>query len=552
MGLGLVSEGIFLETKNFTQMDDQELMQLLVAENLGAWSELVKRYGNLVYTIAYQVLNNSSDTEDAVQNTFVRLKIYSGKFDHSLPLKPWLSQIASGEAIRIYNKKRNINKKESSRMEPQNYSIPSTKQDVSEVAAQKEIEVMVKKAIELLPELSRVAITLYYVGGMSQTEIAKELGLSQFSISEKIKIGLEKVKMHLKKAGVHASVVISPMLVQESLSAGSFPIELSQKLTNSLPTKVQIASIEATKAKVGFWNAKTKVMVLALSSSVMVLGGILFYMHSQKTLAPVQQISKNNKKKLIILGTDKPETESMEVPIVVNKFQPLVYNDFIPVSIKFVAFKKSLNMPDVVEGNAQIIGGKSNWKIGKYKNNNDYIYRDLISGLDELDGFYFNQSFKQPYLFKGKIKINSNRNKITLLMSTPVKEESLFHEINPKDPDKFAYSRLTCQISKLEGDKGNLIDFKIYIWMFEGKLISASFIKCVGFPESMLTRSIEIFHEEFKIGIISNGMVEIYNAEFCPLPVDWECQMAPEIKHRIKEIPKDFYDKPASKINQKK
>jgi RNA polymerase sigma-70 factor (ECF subfamily) len=546
MNLALVSEGMFLEAKTYPQMNDQELMQLLVAENLGAWSELVKRYGNLVYSIAYQVLNNSSDAEDAVQNTFVRLKIYSGKFDHSQPLKPWLSQIASGEAIRIYNKKKNINKKESSRMEPQNYSIPSPKQDVSEVAAQKEIEVMVKKAIELLPEISRVAITLYYVGGMSQTEIAKELGLSQFSISEKIKMGLEKVKLHLKKSGVHASIAISPLLVQESLSSGEFPIEFSQKLTQSLPTKVQIASVEATKTNVGFWSIKTKILVLILSSSVLILGGILYYFHSHKMAAPIQQLLESNKKKVIMLGAGNPESVPIEAPIEVNKFQPMSFHNFIPVGVKFVAFKKDLKMPDIVEGNAQIIGGISNWKIGKDKKNNNYAYRNIISGVDELDGFYFNQSFKQPYIFKGKIKINSNRNKITLLMSTPMKEES-FQEINPKNSDKFAYSRFTCQMSSLQGDKGNSLDYKVFIWVFNGKLVSATFIKCIGFPETMIVRSIPVFNEEFKVGFLSNGMLELSDAEFCPLPVDWDCQMAPEIKQRIKEIPKEFYEKTATK-----
>lgn len=195
-----------METRTISQIEDQKLMQSLVAENLGAWADIVNRYGHFVYTIAYRVLNNSSDTDDAVQNTFVRLKKYSGTFDPSQSLKPWLSQIASGEAIRIYNKNKNINKKESRRMEPQNYPAPSPKKDVSEMAAQKEVEAMVKNAIALLPESSRNAITLYYLGGMSQTEIAKKLGLSQFSISEKIKLGLEKVKLHLKNAGVHAPI----------------------------------------------------------------------------------------------------------------------------------------------------------------------------------------------------------------------------------------------------------------------------------------------------------------------------------------------------------
>lgn len=196
--MSLFIEGRSLEPLDLSLMNDQELMHLLLSENLGAWSEIVKRYGNLVYSIAYQILKNSSDTDDAVQNTFIRLKIYSKKFDQSLPLKPWLSRIASGEAIRLYNQKKTIHKKESGRMETQNYAIQSPKNEVSHSMEQKELEAMVKKAIELLPDLSRVAVTLYFVGGMNQTEIAEELGVSQFSISEKINSGLNKIKAYLK------------------------------------------------------------------------------------------------------------------------------------------------------------------------------------------------------------------------------------------------------------------------------------------------------------------------------------------------------------------
>lgn len=244
-------EGSILEPLDLTLMNDQELMQLLVEENLGAWSEIVKRYGNLVYSIAYQILKNSNDAEDAVQNTFIRLKIYSNKFDHSLPVKPWLSRIASGEAIRIYNQTKNIHKKESGRMETQNYLNHSQDSEVSSQMEQKELEVMVKKAIEMLPELSRVAVTLYYVGGMNQTEIAKELGVSQFSISEKINLGLSKIKAYLAKAGISASITLSPSLLQNSISSQTLPVSFIEKLSHSFPTQAQAAKINAASQVAG-------------------------------------------------------------------------------------------------------------------------------------------------------------------------------------------------------------------------------------------------------------------------------------------------------------
>ena len=531
---------------HYSEMDDQALMQLLVAENLTAWSELVRRYGNLVYSIAYQVLNNNSDTEDAVQNTFVRLKIYSAKYDPSMPLKPWLSQIASGEAIRIYQRKKNINKKESSRMEPKDYSIPSPKQDVSEVAAQKEIEVMVKKAIELLPELSRVAITLYFVGGMSQTEIAKELGLSQFSISEKIKYGLEKIKMHLKNAGVQASIVISPILVQESLSKGSLPLELSQKLSKCLPTQDQIANAQVINTKIGFWTLKSKLILASISSILIILGGTFYLTRAKKNASIISSNDIESKKKIIMLATGNAnsDTKSIQTISEENKFSELPFEGFIPVGIKYVEFKKDPNMPDIVEGNAEVLGAEMQWKILKNKSGKNIFTRNVISGKDELDGFYFKPEFTKPHIFKGSIKINSDKCKLTFLMSTPMKEEE-FHQINAKTSNKMVYSRKTAQVTTLQGYAGNKITFKIYVWIYNHQLFSASFIKCDGYPESMVARTIPVFNQDFKLGVISNGKVELYDVEYCPLDQNWDCRMSSDIQKRIKDIPKNFYDENA-------
>lgn len=553
MKLDLLSEGVFLETKSYSQMEDQDLMQLLVAENLGAWSELVKRYGNLVYTIAYQVLNNTNDSEDAVQNSFMRLKLYSSKFDPSLPLKPWLSKIASGEAIRIYNKKKNINKKESSRMEPQNFAIPSHKQDVSDVAAQKEIEVMVKKAIELLPEISRVAITLYYIGGMTQSEIAKELGLSQFSISEKIKLGLEKVKMHLKNAGVHASIVISPTLLQDSLTLNSLPQELGVKLAKSFPQEVTVVDA-SLKLKSGLTQLKIKGFAFWLIGglSVFFIGYALVKNNPQNKGVTSIQTTESAK-----INNDKPQQIFKE-----NVFYPLEFDSYIPVTTKFVKFKNADEI-EALEGDAQVIGtikdkkkiiqGDGNWIVNSNKTGELSLNR-IIASDTQMDGLYFNQDFYQPHIFKGTIKINSDKCKVFFIMSTPM-HESKFEQIDAKSNDEMVYARRTSNMTTLEAHNTNLIDFKIYIWYSEGKILSASFITCKGFPKAMVAKMLPMISDDYKFGILSNGKLELTKLEFCPLSKDWDYHSSQDINEKINEFPVGFFNgkvvKPKeSKLNQ--
>ncbi len=529
----MLIEGNLLESLDLSLMNDQELMQLLVEENLGAWSEIVKRYGNLVYSIAYQILKNSSDTEDAVQNTFIRLKIYSSKFDHSLPVKPWLSRIASGEAIRLYNQKKNIHKKESGRMETQSYTINSPKSEVSARMEQKELEVMVKKAIEVLPELSRVAVTLYFVGGMNQSEIAKELGMSQFSISEKINSGLEKIKAFLKKSGIHASIALSPSLLQESISSQILPVELTEKLTHSMPTKSQIANVQSANDLAGkSFVKKILTSYWFLSTCAILFTGIayLYFHNSNITITPTTNLPAAKKMEFVTNISDK-------------KFNDVDLKNYIPVYCKFVQFNKNDNLPDIIEGQAQVEGGEPKWKVTTNKKGLQSVVRDLDS-RDVLDGLYLREDFYRPQVFTGTIKVNSPRSKISFLMSTPMAEKK-FNAIGDIENKSFVYSRRTGNISAMQADAGNIIDFVIYLFPVENKLISISIVYCKGLDfSSVVTKQLEfVHHNSFKMGVISNGKVEISNFKQCDLGENWDYRREKNILDVSADLPKDFFDK---------
>ncbi len=518
-----------MEPLDLTLMNDQELMQLLVEENLGAWSEIVKRYGNLVYSIAYQILKNSNDAEDAVQNTFIRLKIYSNKFDHSLPVKPWLSRIASGEAIRIYNQKKNIHKKESGRMETQNYLNHSQDSEVSTQMEQKELEVMVKKAIEMLPELSRVAVTLYYVGGMNQTEIAKELGVSQFSISEKINLGLSKIKAYLAKAGISASITLSPSLLQNSISSQTLPVSFIEKLSHSFPTQAQAAKINAASqvaGKTGMKKIISSVYFIPIFTATVMLGGFFYwnFLAQTATTAPITITDRN----AITSQNDE------------KIFTPVNYKNYVPVTCKFVQFTKDSDMPDIVEGETQVLGGTPKWKVVTQKNGSQLIMRDS-NHRDELDGLYLNQDFTAAHVFRGKIHVNGPKNKISFVMSTPM-EERKFNDVNAKENGPMVYARRTANVSAMQAETGMTLDFFVYIFPYQNKFISVSIVDCAAVDyQSVVTKQISFIDSNFKFGVISNGKIQITQFQSSDLGKDWDYRQEKMLKNISAEYSEDFF-----------
>jgi RNA polymerase sigma factor (sigma-70 family) len=507
-------------TVKFTEQTDQELMQMLVNEDLAAWSEIVKRYGNLVYSIAYQILKNNSDTEDAVQNTFIRLKLYSNKFDPTLPLKPWISRIASRVAIRLYNKKKNIHKKESSKLDPQNYTLPL--QNVSEKMEQKELEQMVKKAIDLLPEISRMAVTLYYVGGMTQTEIAKELGVSQFSISEKIKSGLEKIKIYLTKSGVKVSIAVLPSFLEQSITMQSLPTSLAEKLTNAMPTKLQMASVEKESQIVGkiFFKKITTSAWFLMSSSILIIGGSYWYLSVSNKNANSATIQRNENDKI---------------------FLPVDFTNYFPVSYKPNEITREFDTPEVHFAMAQT-SSQPVWKILNQNSSGQSIVRDIIN-RDTYDGLYLKKNYAKPQIFSGTVKMNGNYidNRISFIMTTPTDEKKIF---DPNDKNsKIDFTRLVSKVTAMQAYHGVELDFLLYIFPFKNKLISISIVHFKGRDHrSLVTKQLPYTNKCFKLGFVSDSEVEVQNMKNCELEQNWNYQKEKEILEISKELPPNFFE----------
>ena len=59
-------------------------------------------------------------------------------------------------------------------------------------------EILLKKAIDNLNEREKIILSLRFMNGMTQTEVAKEIGISQAQVSRLEKGALDKVKSHRK------------------------------------------------------------------------------------------------------------------------------------------------------------------------------------------------------------------------------------------------------------------------------------------------------------------------------------------------------------------
>src|SRR5512134_1033169 len=85
---------------------EQELVALVMTGDQDAFAELVEEYQRAVYNLAYRMLGEAREAEDAAQEAFLRAYQHIDRYDADRPFKTWLLSIASNYCIDRIRKRR--------------------------------------------------------------------------------------------------------------------------------------------------------------------------------------------------------------------------------------------------------------------------------------------------------------------------------------------------------------------------------------------------------------------------------------------------------------
>jgi len=145
----------------------------------------VREHARLVYRIAYSVVRNHHDAEDATQETFVRVLRYKKKLEGVRDPKTWLARIAWRVAVERSRKRPEISISET---EAANAVIELRSQLASaeENAVGKEIGELLASLISALPGPLRDALRLSTIEELSPREVAEVLGTSEASVRSRL------------------------------------------------------------------------------------------------------------------------------------------------------------------------------------------------------------------------------------------------------------------------------------------------------------------------------------------------------------------------------
>jgi RNA polymerase sigma-70 factor (ECF subfamily) len=177
-----------------TGLNDSEIISKVLSGDQQAYAELVTRYQNYVFTLAFRFTKNREDAEEVSQDIFVKAYRALADFKGNSKFSTWLYTIVNNTCITFLRKK----KLQTHSLDKEGVFEVADSQDSGLRANQVEQKskiAMVNNAIKMLGADDAEIITLFYKSEQSLEEIAQILGLE----TNTAKVRLHRARTRLKE-----------------------------------------------------------------------------------------------------------------------------------------------------------------------------------------------------------------------------------------------------------------------------------------------------------------------------------------------------------------
>ncbi len=163
-----------------------------------AYALLVETYKLPVYNLAYRMLGNTAEAEDATQEVFLRAYLKLASYDRMRRFSTWLLSITSNYCVDVLRRRR----APQVALEDAEFALPSDEPGPEERAVQHEQQAYVARAVAALEPGYRLPAILRYYYDLPYDEIEHITGLSEATIKTRLFRARRMVKERLEREGV--------------------------------------------------------------------------------------------------------------------------------------------------------------------------------------------------------------------------------------------------------------------------------------------------------------------------------------------------------------
>ena len=160
-----------------------------------AFKQLVQQYQKPLYFHIRNIVLNHDDTDDVLQNTFIKVFSNLKNFKGESKLYSWIYRIATNESLTFIEQR--AKKKGISNEEVQQKAIMNLESDV--YFEGNEIQLKLQKAIATLPEKQQLVFKMKYFEEMKYENMSEILDTSVGGLKANYHHAVKKIEEYLKK-----------------------------------------------------------------------------------------------------------------------------------------------------------------------------------------------------------------------------------------------------------------------------------------------------------------------------------------------------------------
>src|SRR6185437_2251355 len=186
------------------QVTDAAVVAQVLAGDRDAFRILVDRHSRSLYHLVYRMTGSAQDSEEIVQDTFLRAFKGLEKFELRSNFGTWVYRIATNRTLDFLKSKK-MSDAQTYRVaedpdpeDSREIQLAAGAPDPERVVISEQIKTRMEQALSLLTPAERVAFTMRHMEGRSIDEISKTLNLKTSAAKNSVFRAVQKLRQQLE------------------------------------------------------------------------------------------------------------------------------------------------------------------------------------------------------------------------------------------------------------------------------------------------------------------------------------------------------------------
>ncbi|NKB25820.1 MAG: sigma-70 family RNA polymerase sigma factor [Kiritimatiellae bacterium] len=183
--------------------DDAVLVKRAQTADRVAFDELIRRYQGKIYGLIYNMTSNNADTEDLVQEVFIKAYKSLGRFKGKARFYTWLYRIGVNQTLNFLKKRQRRSALSLDDIDlgierdPAYIELTESKPSPLRNTSISELQERLNKALQTLSEKHRTVVVLHDIQGLPHDEVAKMLKTSSGTVRSRLFYARQKLQAEL-------------------------------------------------------------------------------------------------------------------------------------------------------------------------------------------------------------------------------------------------------------------------------------------------------------------------------------------------------------------